>query len=75
MCLFFSSRGVQITHEGECLQFINAFEISAKDAVPMEVENVNYYVLKTLSHNFASLSSPLSQQPFRNSIYYTYIEN
>ena len=30
-------RGVQITQEGESLQFINAFEISAKDAVPMEV--------------------------------------
>lgn len=43
---FFSFRGVQITQESECLQFINAFEISAKDAVPMEVECFDYCALK-----------------------------
>lgn len=35
--LFLCYRGVQVIQEGDCLDFVNAFEIPAKDAVPMEV--------------------------------------
>lgn len=30
-------RGVQVIQQGDCLAFTNAFEIPAKDAVPIEV--------------------------------------
>ncbi|KAJ7330710.1 Anaphase-promoting complex subunit 1 [Desmophyllum pertusum] len=33
-------RGVQVIQEGDCLDFVNAFEIPAKDAVPMEKLNM-----------------------------------
>lgn len=33
-------RGVQFAQEGDCLEFMNAFEIPARDAVPMEVMSV-----------------------------------
>lgn len=33
-------RGIQIISEGKCLQFCNALEISAKDAVPLEKLNI-----------------------------------
>jgi len=33
-------RGVQFTQEGDCLEFTNAFEIPARDAVPMEKLNM-----------------------------------